>query len=264
MDVALVQYDIAWEDKPTNHHRIETMLCEAAVPAGAFVLLPELGDTGFSHDVAAITQPEADSVAWAQTMAKTHGWTLQIGHATPLEGGRGRNCATIVRPDGTMASYAKVHPISVLKEHRAYDAGDSLLLADIGPITAAPLLCYDLRFPELFRLATHEGAQLFSLGACWPVERIAHWRALLIARAIEGQAWVMGCNRVGNDPNLSYGGTSIIIAPDGTVLAEADQKEECVLRATLSIADGAKFRERFPVLNDARRTLLGTIEIVRG
>ena len=264
MEVAVVQYDIAWEDKPRNHARIEEMLVEADVPSGAFVVLPELGDTGFSHDLDAVTAPEHDSVAWASELARRHGWIIQAGHAERLENGMGRNCATIIRPDGPPVSYGKIHPISILGESKVYEGGDSVLVADIGPLLISPLICYDLRFPELFRIATHEGAELFTVAACWPVERIAHWRTLLIARAIEGQAWVLGCNRVGDDPNLTYGGTSIIIAPDGEVLAEADQREERVLRATLDLAAGAKFRERFPVLADAKRNLLGSIRVVRG
>jgi predicted amidohydrolase len=263
MEVALVQYDIAWEDKAVNHARIEAMLHEADVPGGTFVLLPELGDTGFSTDLDAITGAEHDSIAWATDLARRRDLFIQVGHAVRAEDGMGLNCATIVRPDATTGTYAKVHPMSLLGETRSFRGGDSLLLADIGPLCVAPKICYDLRFPELFRISALEGAQLFSIGACWPVERIDHWRALLVARALEGQAWVMGCNRVGDDPNLSYGGTSMIIAPDGTVLAEADRQEEIVLRATLDIPMGARFREQFPVLQDTRRDLLGSIEIVR-
>ena len=263
MEVALVQYDIAWEDKATNHARIEAMLDEADMPGGTFVLLPELGDTGFSIDLEAITHEEHDSVAWALELAKRRDLVIQVGHALRAEDGMGLNCATIVRPDGSTATYAKVHPMTLLGEDRSFRGGNSILLADIGSLCVAPQICFDLRFPELSRIAALEGAQLFSIGACWPVERIAHWRALLIARALEDQVWVLGCNRVGDDPNLSYGGTSMIIGPDGTILAEADKEEETVLRATLDLPAGAKFREQFPVLKDARRDLLGSIEILR-
>ncbi len=261
MEIALVQYDIAWQDKPANHARIESLLLDAAVPEGAFVLLPELGDTGFSMDVAAVTG-EA-SLPWARSLASRHGWTLQVGHAERHADGLGRNCTTIVRPDGSSsATYRKVFPMSILGEHRHYGSGDELVLADIGPLITAPLICYDLRFPELWRLAALEGAEMFSIGASWPAERVHHWRHLLISRAMECQAWVLGCNRVGSDPNLTYTGSSIVVAPDGTVVAEAGS-EELVLRTELDIQSGRQFRERFPVLGDARREFLGAVKIKR-
>ena len=261
MEIALVQYDIAWEDKPANHARIEAMLEAAEVPAGTFVVLPELGDTGFSMDLEAATRH--DSIAWAIELSARRGWILQIGHAERHADGLGRNCATIVRPDGTVsASYRKVFPMTILGEHRSYGGGEELVLADIGPAVVAPLICYDLRFPELWRIAALEGATVFAIGACWPAERIAYWRHLLISRAMECQAWVLGCNRVGDDPNLSYNGSSMVIAPDGTVVAEAGA-ESTVLRATLDFESSRQFRERFPVLKDARRELLGALKIVR-
>jgi predicted amidohydrolase len=261
MEIALVQYDIAWEDKPANHDRIEAMLEEAEVPPGAFVLLPELGDTGFSMDIEAVTA--RDSIEWALELSARRGWTLQIGHAERHADGLGRNCATIVRPDGVVsASYRKIFPMTILGEHRCYGSGEELVLADIGPAVVAPLICYDLRFPELWRIAALEGATVFAIGASWPAERVAHWRHLLVSRAMECQAWVLGCNRVGQDPNLSYSGSSMVVAPDGTVVAEAGS-EAMVLRASLDFESSRQFRERFPVLKDARRELLGALKIIR-
>ena len=79
MEIALVQYDITWQDKPTNHARIEAMLDEASVAPGAFILLPELGDTGFTMDLDAAT--EVDSIEWAVSLARRRDWTIQVGHA---------------------------------------------------------------------------------------------------------------------------------------------------------------------------------------
>ena len=263
MQVALLQYDIAWEDKSSNHERMEAMLSEAGLGPDTYILLPELSDTGFSMNLDTIAADGGRSVAWARDMAREHGWTIQIGHAERDPAGKGRNCATIATPTGMTATYQKVYPMSILAEGRHYVAGHHLLIQDVQGVSVAPMICYDLRFPELFRLASVAGAELFALGACWPIPRIAHWRSLLIARALEGQAWVLGCNRVGTDPNLSYGGTSMIISPEGEVIAEADQSEECVLSATLDVESARKFREQFPVLRDVRDDLLGDIKIIR-
>ena len=264
LDVALVQYDISWEDKVANHARIEARLLAADVPSGALVLIPELGDTGFSNELDKICNDGGLSIAWAKRMAEDHGWILQIGHAEQAPDGRGRNCATLIFPDGRIGSYQKMHLISLLGEDRVYDPGNHILIADMpGDLKISPLICYDLRFPELFRLAQRHGANVLAVSACWPVARIDAWRQLLIARAIENQSWVLGCNRVGDDPNLSYGGTSMIIGPDGVVLAEADQTEEIVLKATLDIESGTRFCNRFPFTSEKRVELLGSTDVIR-
>lgn len=263
MQVAVLQYDIAWEDKSANHQRMEGMLGEADLDPGAYILLPELSDTGFSMNLEAIAEDGGRSVAWARELARERGWTIQMGHAERGPEGKGRNCATIVTPDGRAATYQKVYPMGILGEGRTYLPGHHVLIQEVGGIPVAPLICYDLRFPELFRLASVAGAEVFALGACWPIPRIEHWRSLLIARALEGQAWTLGCNRVGTDPNLEYGGTSMIVSPEGAVVAEADRSEECVLSATLDIESGRRFREQFPVIDDVRDDLLGEIKIIR-
>ena len=197
-------------------------------------------------------------------MAQDHGWILQFGHAEQAPDGRGRNCATIVLPDGRVGTYQKMHLISLLHEDRTYDPGHHILIAELSKgLNLSPFICYDLRFPEVFRLAEHQGANILGVIACWPRERIEAWRQLLISRAIENQCWVLGCNRVGDDPNLSYGGTSMVIGPDGTVLAQADGTEAVVLKATLDIESGMRFRERFPFAGEKRPELLGSTDLIR-
>ena len=95
MQVALLQYDIAWEDKSSNHERMEAMLSEAGLGPDTYILLPELSDTGFSMNLDTIAADGGRSVAWARDMAREHGWTIQIGHAERDPAGKGRNCATI-------------------------------------------------------------------------------------------------------------------------------------------------------------------------
>jgi predicted amidohydrolase len=259
LHVAAVQLDIVWEDKPANHRTIEGMLAAAALPAGSLVLLPELGDTGFSFNLEAIA--DGRSVAWAQGLAAALGVYVQVGHARRGPGGRGRNTATIVSPHGTiLGAYEKVHPFSYGREASYYDGGGHLLLARCGPALAAPMICYDLRFPELWRLAALAGAEVFTIGASWPRERQHHWRSLLVARAIENQSFVVAANRVGCDPHLAYAGGSIVLSPRGEVLAEADERSQ-VLTATLDLAALRAFRAEFPALADVHRDLLGSIRI---
>jgi omega-amidase len=101
-----------------------------------------------------------------------------------------------------LAEYAKVHPFTFGREPEAFEGGDGVVTYAWGGLTVCPAVCYDLRFPELFRHGLMRGAEVFCLGANWPDARQAHWRALAMARAIENQAFVLAVNRVGRDPHL--------------------------------------------------------------
>ena len=262
MRFAAVQFDIAWEDKQANHAIIESMLAEAAVQPGTFVLLPELGDTGFSMNLDRIVDDR--SLDWGRELARRLRIFLQIGYAERGEDQRGRNCAAIISPDGSLHGiYRKVHPFSYGKEALHYSGGREALIASCEPALVAPLICYDLRFPELWRLAaTHaHAAEVFTIGASWPAARQHHWRALLIARAIENQAYVVAANRVGADPHLKYRGGSMIVSPTGDVLAEADDQPR-ILQAELDLAQLRQWRREFPALRDVQRELLGSIPVV--
>jgi len=259
MHVAAVQFDIIWEDKPANHRIMDTMLADAALPAGSFVLLPELGDTGFSFNLNKIVDDA--TLPWAKSLAVKHGIFVQAGYATLGPDGRGRNCAAIIAPTGeVLGTYEKIHPFSFGKEIEHFSGGNSLLVATCHDINVCPVICYDLRFPELFRLGAMNGAMLFTIGANWPDARQHHWRTLNIARAIENQAFIVACNRVGSDPHLSYAGGSMILSPKGEVLAEADDQPQ-VIRAEIDAVMLTNWRREFPALKDMRRDLLGSMPV---
>ncbi|MCH2136793.1 MAG: hypothetical protein MK101_09465 [Phycisphaerales bacterium] len=261
MNLHLVQFDLQWEDKPASQARADELISAAEIPPGGLIVLPELGDTGFSFDLDAIVDER--SAVWARELATRTGCWVQHGWACRLESGRGRNVAGLFSPDGTLLGKAdKLHPFSVGREHEVYDGGDVLTMFDLGETCVAPLTCYDLRFPEAFRKAAIEGAEVFTVGASWPQSRMHHWRALAIARAIENQAAVVAANRTGDDPNLRYIGGSMIISHDGEVLAEAGD-EETVLSATIDLPELRRWRRRFPCLRDARADLQGPLEVRR-
>ncbi len=257
MRVAAVQFDIAWEDKPANHTTIERMLRQARLPSGTFVLLPELGDTGFSFDLKKIADER--SLAWARTLARNLDIWVQPGFAESATDGRGRNCAAIISPGGEILGiYRKIHPFSYGLESQHYAGGDRIVIRECDDAAVCPLICYDLRFPELWKLASSAGAEVYTIGASWPQPRQAHWRALLIARAIENQAYVVAVNRTGSDPHLSYAGGSIIVAPSGEILDEADETPK-VITAELDLAALRSWRAEFPALRDTRPDLLGSM-----
>jgi omega-amidase len=254
-----VQFDIAWEEKASNHARIEALLKQATVRPGDFVLLPELGDTGFSLDLGRIVDDR--SAEWAAAMAKRSGTFLQHGFAGRGDEGMGRNIMGLFGPDGRgLGEYHKVHPFGYGRESAFYRGGDRLVLRKCGDATVCPLICYDLRFPELWRLAALSGAEVFTIGASWPSVRQNHWRSLLIARAIENQAYVVSVNRTGRDPNLAYSGGSMVVSPKGEIIVEAGA-EERVLSADVDVNAVRSWRKEFPALVDTKRSLLGEINI---
>jgi predicted amidohydrolase len=136
-----------------------------------------------------------------------------------------------------------------------YDAGEQPVIFPLHGFNVAPFICYDLRFPEVFRVATKRGANCIVVIASWPARRVNHWEALLKARAIENQAYVVGLNRTGNDPMLSYSGRTQVIAPNGDILAEA-QGEETIVSADLSLDFLSEYRAQLPFLSDMRADFL--------
>lgn len=250
MRIALLQTDIAWEDVSENHRRAARLIAEAAAGGARLAILPEMFSTGFSMDSRGIAQsPGGPSETFLRGEAQSRNlWVLasipESGEPSP------RNMALLVSPQGTVVRYAKIHPFSLAGEHEHYAAGDRVVTADVEGLRVTPFVCYDLRFPEVFRVAAAD-TDFFAVVANWPDERREHWRTLLRARAIENLAYVAGVNRVGDGGRLHYAGDSAAISPLGETLAEGDDRER-VLFFEADPAAVRKWRARFPALNDRR------------
>jgi len=254
MKVIGVQLDIAWEDAAANHARARRLVETARPEPGDLVVLPEMFATGFSMRARRIAEaPGGPTAQFLGDLARRHRVHIVAGVAVQgPSGARARNEAVWIAPDGACAGrYVKRHPFSISGEDRHYEAGDDLLILDWGGFPACPFICYDLRFPEDFRRAARRGAELFVVIANWPSARAHHWRALLMARAIENQAYVAGVNRCGRDPKNEYAGGSLIVDPQGNIVAEAGG-DETVIQATPDRAALLEYRRRFPVLADMR------------
>jgi predicted amidohydrolase len=259
MRAHLVQYSIAWEDKAANHAAVESMLARAGIESGDFVLLPEMFDTGFSLNIERTADTDRASTQFIASLARRLGVTIQAGITVPGPGGKALNRAIVFGPQGeALCAYDKIHPFSYGRESERFVGGTHVTTFAWGTgddaLSVCPAVCYDLRFPELFRAGLAMGAQVFAVGANWPAARIAHWRALLIARAIENQAFVLGTNRCGSDPHLDYPGGSIAIDPRGRILAEAGAGTE-VLSVEIQAGVLNSWREAFPAWKDRSRAL---------
>jgi omega-amidase len=253
MIIAACQHDIVWEDKHATQERVRALLDAHHLPRGSLLVLPEMFATGFSMNVEKIAEGEQRvTERFLSTLARENAWFVLAGVVTRGNDGSGRNEAVLFDPAGVAkARYVKLHPFSAGGESAHYVAGEEIVTVSVGEFTMSPFVCYDLRFPEVFRSAVKRGAQLFIVIANWPQARAEHWSALLKARAIENQAFVVGVNRCGADPNHSYAGRSLILGPRGEVLAETGD-QPAVIRAEIGLGDLLGYRAEFPALRDMR------------
>ncbi len=252
MRVALVQFDVRWESPAENYLRTERHIQEAAACGARLVLLPEMFATGFSMRPERIAETtDGATHAFLSAVAADLGIHIIAGVATTVPGvERPENRAVHVSPAGIQESYAKIHPFSFAGEEQHYGAGTRVATWHIEGLRVTPFICYDLRFPEPFRLAADD-TDLYVVIANWPERRRYHWQTLLRARAIENLAYVAGVNRVGEGEGLHYAGDSALISPWGEALVSAAEGES-VLLADVSPGVVAQARANFPALHDRR------------
>ncbi len=214
--------------------------------------------TGFSMNVAGIAEAhDGPTHQFLAETARRHRATVVGGVVTRAPDGRGLNEAVAFDAEGNvLARYAKIHPFSFARETKHYAGGSEVVTFAWQGFLVAPFVCYDLRFPEVFRHATRQGAELLVVVANWPQARDSHWRALLPARAIENQCYLVGVNRVGSDPHVEYAGHSVILDPKGEPLALAGSEAE-VISGTVERDSLLTYRQKFPALADMRSDFLG-------
>ncbi len=246
------QFSPVWEDRLANFSRV-TELVRPAFPAeGGLIVLPEMFSTGFSMNVEKIREQEPDSAteAFLADLAAQSGAAVLGGLVTQTPERMGRNELVVYGPErDRLARYQKIRTFTYTKESDHYVPGKELVLFGWQGWKVCPLICYDLRFPELFRRGVAQGAELFVVIASWPAARVDHWVTLLRARAIENQAYVVGVNRCGSDPNLAYPGRSIVVDPHGKIVADAEDGEG-LLEAELERRVLLDWRAEFPALAD--------------
>lgn len=253
MQIIAAQLNMAWQDKAANHARVRELLAGAEIQSGALVILPEMFETGFSMNVDATAQSDArEGEALLRELANEYGAAVMGGVAAPASDGRSKNECVAFAPDGTeLVRYQKMQPFTLSGEDQHYPAGDSHQTFEWQGVKVAPFICYDLRFPERFRAAVKEGAELITLIACWPAARSEHWVRLLQARSIENLAPVVGVNRCGEEPNLVFDGRSAAFDHLGEPLFEADAQEQ-VLSTVIDLEAARKWRSKFPALRDMK------------
>ncbi len=258
--VSVGQMDVQTGQPDQNLAVVEAWIEEAARRGSDLVVFPELWDTGFDPDHApalasAINAGRFARVAELARMHEIHVVGSMLEQATTGGEERCFNTAAWFTPEGTIAGvYRKIHLFRQMDEDRFIQAGDKLPVADLPWGKSSAAICYDLRFPEIFRHYTLGGARLIVLPAQWPISRVAHWETLLKARAIENQVFVIGCNRVGKDGKVKFAGHSMILTPWGVPLVTAGE-DPTLITATIDFSEIERARDKLTVFEDRRPEL---------
>jgi omega-amidase len=248
LKVSLIQTQLFWEDKQANLTMLEKKIDK--IKQTDLIILPEMFNSGFTmHAQDCAEDMEGPSFFWLQKISAEKHADI-IGSLIISENGNYYNRLMWVKPEGKIYSYDKRHLFRIEGEDKVYTRGKSKLTVELKGWRVRPFICYDIRFPVWTRNFGKEyHAAVFI--ANWPEKRSFHWKTLLIARAIENQAYVIGVNRVGKDGNgISYSGDSAVIDAAGNILIKKTQLE-CVKTVTLSLSALEEYRESFPVWMDA-------------
>ena len=252
MKVAAVQFDIAWERREANYLAVEKWAQLAGENGADLLVLPEMFATGFSLDPQITAEETTGKTAqFLSDLARRHRIAILGGLVLRGEGGRGLNSALVFDKNGVLVSaYAKTHLFSFMGEERAHLAGDGPRPFEICGTKCACFICYDLRFPEMFRAVAEEVECIFVI-ASWPAPRQRHWDVLLPARAVENQLYLVGVNRVGPGGGLDFTGGSAIYHPGGECLAHGGEAETLLL-GEIDPVEVQRVRTEMPFLVDKK------------
>jgi len=241
LTAALCQLDIAWENPRATRNRIERLLADAPARAD-WLVFPETTLTGFTRSAAADLRP--DDEAFFRGVAAARNAFVTFGAVVG-----GRNCAvTLDRTGRRIARFAKMRLFSPSGEQDVRRPGRRTVTASLDGVRVTFFVCYDLRFADLF-WRTAPRTDVYAVIANWPEPRTDAWLTLLKARAIENQAFVVGVNRAGADPENRFAGRSAVFGPDGALVADCGQGET-IAAAELDTDAVATARARFPALAD--------------
>jgi predicted amidohydrolase len=253
--VAALQHDIAWEDREATFAHLAPLVAEAIGAGARLVVLSETFAVGFSMRTDLTAEAvDGPTAAWLADQATAHGAWVAGSVPERAEGAEHpRNVLVLCGPGGERVRYAKRHPFTYGREDEAYDRGDELVTVDVEGVRVSLAVCYDLRFADQF-WQQGPATDCFVVVANWPAARQAHWRALLVARAIENQAYVVGVNRVGTaGDGTEHTGGSCIVDPLGNLVADAvEPGAEVTLMADVDPEVVAATRARWPFLADRR------------
>jgi omega-amidase len=254
--IAAIQLQVKLKNEKDNLKRALVLVTEAINKGADVIVLPEMWTTGLFPELAARTSEITSKSALERLDEKCRDILLVAG-TLPEESSSGILNTSYVRYNGrAIFRYSKTHLFAFGGENTYTIPGDRLGVFDfastrIESFKGSVLICYDLRFPELFRKVTFMGAEIIFLPAQFPSSRLEHWRSLAIARAIENQAFLVAANVCGHDGRIELAGHSMIVDPWGKILAEAGNSDEVVI-AEIALQHLRDTRKKYPFLGEAR------------
>lgn len=250
MKIGMTQMDILWENPEGNKEICEKLVEKAAKEQAEMIVFPEMTLTGFTMRPECFSETGAES--FFHSLANKYGIAVLFGY---IEKKNDRYFNMLELTDGqkTLMKYAKIHPFSFGGESRHYTGGDQIVTASFRNVSLGGFICYDLRFPEIFQISSKSNEVIMVI-ANWPEKRIDHWYALLKARAIENQCFIIGVNRRGSGDGIVYKESSVAYNPYGELLAGQGQKGDLIY-ADIDSGQVMQYRREFPLKKDRRENI---------
>lgn len=248
--VTIIQTHLYWEDSVKNIAHFDAKI-NAIIEPTDIIVLPEMFTTGFTMNPKLLAEDHGGmGLQWMIQKSKEKNCVI-VGSISIKESDKFYNRLYWVKPDGCYEFYDKRHLFKMGNEHHYYTAGDKKILIEYKGWKICPLICYDLRFPVWSRNRKNNTYDVLIYVANWPEVRAYPWKQLLIARAIENQAYVVGVNRIGEDGNaISHSGDSSVINPKGELIIAMQSNQDITETVSLSYPYLQDFRKAFPVILD--------------
>ena len=257
LDIYLIQMTVTPNDKAKNFAKVleltESIRKEAEAPVKGLIILPEMFATGYlplhpENAAEDFSSSSSGETAYFLNKLATETGCAVMGAGIATSDEKLFNHSSVYLPDSPdeYASYDKRRPFFM--EQGKFSSGESVNLFKLYGWNTASTICFDLRFPELYRDAVKAGAKLITVQAAWPKARIMHWKTLLQARAIENQVYIAAVNCTSQDG--TYNGCSMIIDPKGEIIAQAQTESDEVVYARIESIPQEEYRKQFPVLRD--------------
>ena len=262
MRIGLAQMDISWEDVEKNMVKAESFFARGKKQKLDILVFPEMTLTGFSMNANCVGQNWQVQVEFFKRMSREYGIAVVFGYIMPVpdhelelhpDWNHYHNRLGIAVDGRLRLSYAKIHPFSYGLEAGTYQGGERIETMDWQGVGLGALICYDLRFPEVFQICSASSEVIFVISN-WPAGRVDQMDRLLSARAIENQVYIVGVNRVGQGDGLIYNGHSAVYGPDGSRLTQMTEKEGLII-GQIDLELLRRLRREFPMKADRREDL---------
>lgn len=249
MRVGMAQIEIPWNNYEKNKEKCRAYFKDAKEQEIDILVFPEMTLTGFDVKSPVLVEKEEETIEFFDGLTEEYGICAVYGY-----GGKGqnknRNHLRMTDSGTPLMEYEKIHPFSYGAEGKYFEGGDRVVSCFFGGETFSGMICYDVRFPEIFQEASKVSSCIFVI-ANWPEVRVKHWNTLLRARAIENQCYIVGVNCTNQSGPLYYNGMSAAYRPDGTLIA-GEQKEEGLILAELDFSWLREYQKEFPFKQDRR------------